>query len=291
MRQTEEGWHGGVFDEARPMQPLPLAEGEPIGAARVAGDAQGGESGQRDAQLAAVLDLDAQAVALEGGAPRPGIKGRNAHKSTRLSLQVTTERLTCQVGVLTAKVYEAGARGINARPSRSKANEHRGVESSRNRWTQGGFPWPRLSSAPRRATPATSPGWSARRWWPIASTSTTFPVLSELPGIERFEEAHPHALLPRGKALQLLLTRAVNEVSTAYAEDADRTLRRIAAYVRLRYQDGKSVKDIAEAWGLDRTVLSRQLSRRALQVVAHRFLQLAEHMRWDRQRRRRSKAQ
>jgi hypothetical protein len=108
-----------------------------------------------------------------------------------------------------------------------------------------------------------------------------FPVLSEVPGIERFAVAHPHALLPRGKALQLLLTRAVTEVSTVYAEDGGRTLRKIAANVRLRYQDKCSVKDIAEAWGFDRTVLSRQLSRCSLQVVSHRFLQLAEHMRWD----------
>ena len=108
-----------------------------------------------------------------------------------------------------------------------------------------------------------------------------FKVLSTLPGIERYAADHPNALLPRGKALQVLLARAVNEVSTAYAEDHDRTLRRIAAYVRLRYQDGKSVKDIAEAWGLDRTVVSRQYSRRSLQVVSHRFLQLAEHMHWD----------
>jgi hypothetical protein len=50
----------------------------------------------------------------------------------------------------------------------------------------------------------------------------------------------------------------------------------------MRYQDGKSVKDIPEAWGLDPTVLSHQLSRRSLQVVSHRFLQLAEHMHWDR---------
>ncbi len=108
-----------------------------------------------------------------------------------------------------------------------------------------------------------------------------FPILSELPAIERFVAAHPHALLPRGKALQLLLERSVAEVATAYAEDVDRTLRKIAAYVRLRYQEGKTVKDIAEAWGLERSVLSRQLSRRSLQVVAHRFLQLAEHLRWE----------
>ena len=111
-----------------------------------------------------------------------------------------------------------------------------------------------------------------------------FPVLSELPAVERFAVAHPYALLPRGKALQLLLNRAIGDVTTAYAEDADRTLRRIAAYVRLRYQEGKSVKAIAEAWGLDRTVLSRQLSRRSLKVVSHRFLQLAEHMHWDQAR-------
>ena len=107
-----------------------------------------------------------------------------------------------------------------------------------------------------------------------------FPLLSELPAVERFAAAHPHALLPRGKAIQTLLQRAVTEVATAYAEDADRTLRRIAAYVRLRYQEGKSVRAIAEEWGVERSALSHQLSRRALLVVTHRFLQLAQSVRW-----------
>ena len=78
-----------------------------------------------------------------------------------------------------------------------------------------------------------------------------FRVLSELPAVERFAAAHPYALLPRGKAIRLLSIAQLPRMTTAYADDSDKTLRRIAAYVRLRYQEGKSVKDIAEAWGLD----------------------------------------
>jgi len=58
----------------------------------------------------------------------------------------------------------------------------------------------------------------------------TFQTLSELPAVERFAAAYPHALLPRGKALQLLLERTVAEVATAYAEDSDRPLRKIAKW-------------------------------------------------------------
>jgi hypothetical protein len=108
-----------------------------------------------------------------------------------------------------------------------------------------------------------------------------FRVLSELPAVERFAVAHPQTLLPRGKAIRILLDRAVAEVATAYAEDADWTLRRIAAYVQLRYGEGRTVTAIAQEWGLERSALSHQLSRRALQVVTHRFLQLAVHLRWE----------
>jgi hypothetical protein len=112
-------------------------------------------------------------------------------------------------------------------------------------------------------------------------TLDEFPVLSALPAVERFATAHPHALLPRGKALQLLLSRAIGEVATAYADDADATMRRIAAYVRLRYQERQSVTAIAQQWQMERSALSHQLSRRALLVVTHRFLHLAQGVRWS----------
>jgi hypothetical protein len=107
-----------------------------------------------------------------------------------------------------------------------------------------------------------------------------FPVLGELPAVERFAAAHPHALLPRGKAVQALLWRAVAEVATAYADERDLLLRRIAAFVRLRYQERQTVTAIAKAWGMDRADLSRQVSRRAVEVVAHRFFCLARSVRW-----------
>lgn len=108
-----------------------------------------------------------------------------------------------------------------------------------------------------------------------------FSVLSELPAIEAWAVAHPQALLARGKALQVLLRRAVADVATGYAEDDDTTMRRLAAYVRLRYQECQSVTAIARQWQLDRSALSHQLSRRALLVVTHRFLQLAQGVRWS----------
>jgi len=40
-----------------------------------------------------------------------------------------------------------------------------------------------------------------------------FPVLSELPLVARWGEAHPRDLLPRGKALHALLRRAVADVA------------------------------------------------------------------------------
>ncbi len=121
-------------------------------------------------------------------------------------------------------------------------------------------------------------------------TLDEFPLLSELPAVERFAAAYPHALLPRGKALQVLLSRAIGEVATTYAEDSDATMRRLAAYVRRRYQERQSVTAIARQWQMERSALSHQLSRRALLVVTHRFLQLAQGVRWSADERTRAKA-
>jgi hypothetical protein len=112
-------------------------------------------------------------------------------------------------------------------------------------------------------------------------TLDAFPVLCQLPAVEQWAASHPRALLARGKALQALLRRAVADVATDYAEDDDATLRRLATYVRLRYQEHQSVTAIARQWQLNRTYVSRSVSLRAVQVITHRFVQIVDAVRWS----------
>lgn len=108
-----------------------------------------------------------------------------------------------------------------------------------------------------------------------------FPVLSELPAIEAWAASHPRALLARGSALQAILRKSVADVAAAYAEDDDASLRRLAAFVRMRYLERRSVAAIADEWRMNRSALSHCLSRKALLLISHRFLQLVQQMCWE----------
>jgi hypothetical protein len=102
-----------------------------------------------------------------------------------------------------------------------------------------------------------------------------FPVLSQLPAIERWATAHPHELLPRGKALQLLLARSVADVIAKIGDADDLVLRRIVLYLQLRYQQHQSVKAIAESWQCSTVHVWRTVGQRALNLVTERFLEVA----------------
>jgi hypothetical protein len=79
-------------------------------------------------------------------------------------------------------------------------------------------------------------------------TLDDFPVLSELPLVAQWAQAHPRELLPRGKALHALLRRAVADV-VACAPENDASLGRVADFARLRYQQRLTVVAIARQWG------------------------------------------
>src|SRR5438309_1669690 len=66
-------------------------------------------------------------------------------------------------------------------------------------------------------------------------TLEEFPVLSQLPAVEAWAAANSRELLPRGKALQQLLRRAVAEVIEAVGEPDDVAVRRLVDYLDLRY--------------------------------------------------------
>jgi len=109
-------------------------------------------------------------------------------------------------------------------------------------------------------------------------TLEEFPVLSQLPGIEKWAAAHPYELLPRGKALESLLGKAVADAIVFLGDAKDTTTRRVAEYLRLRYQEQKKVKDIAQEWQLSVDQVSRTAGRRALDIATERFLMLAHSL-------------
>jgi hypothetical protein len=114
-------------------------------------------------------------------------------------------------------------------------------------------------------------------------TLDAFPVLSQLPLVSQWAEAHPHDLLPRGKALYGLLRRAVADVVTC-APEGDRFLGQVAEFARLRYQERLTVAAIAQRWGLSCKHLHCNYRRPALELVTRRFLQLSDAGRWIGQR-------
>ena len=109
-------------------------------------------------------------------------------------------------------------------------------------------------------------------------TLEEFPVLSQLPAIERWATTHPHELLPHGKALQLLLGKSVADVIVLLDDTPDGATHRVAEYLRLRYQQQKKVKDIAEQWDLSAEQIWRSAGRRSLDLITERFLQIARSL-------------
>jgi len=80
-------------------------------------------------------------------------------------------------------------------------------------------------------------------------------------------------------ALHALLRRAVADVA-ACAPEGDASLVWVAEFARLRYQERLTVLAIARRWGIHRRSLYSGCTRRALELVTRRVLQLAQEGRW-----------
>jgi hypothetical protein len=100
-----------------------------------------------------------------------------------------------------------------------------------------------------------------------------FPILSQLPAVEQVAAANPRLLCARGKALQTFLRQAVSEVIAAAGDTDDVAVGRLVEYLRWRYQEGVSVRAIAQRWGCSTVQVWRSTGRRALDLVTVRFLE------------------
>lgn len=106
-------------------------------------------------------------------------------------------------------------------------------------------------------------------------TLEDFPVLSQLPAVQAWANAHPNELLPHGKALQGLLRQAVRDVFARIGDAEDRQLQRVADYLSSRYLCGISVNEIAERWDCSRVHVWRVAGKYALELVTERFMEIA----------------
>jgi hypothetical protein len=107
------------------------------------------------------------------------------------------------------------------------------------------------------------------------------PVLSQLPAIERWVSDHEHELLPHGKALHIALHQAIQRVIATIGDADDVQLVRVVQYLRWRYVERVSVKQIAEQGGCSSVHVWRTAGCRALDMVTDAFLAIARSSRKD----------
>ncbi len=106
-------------------------------------------------------------------------------------------------------------------------------------------------------------------------TLEDFPVLSQFPAIEERMKSFEYELFPRGKALQSLLREAIYDVLKGIGNSDDQSLCRMDKYIKLRYQQKCSVKQIAEEWHVSTVQVWRSAGQLSLALITERFLEKA----------------
>jgi hypothetical protein len=100
-------------------------------------------------------------------------------------------------------------------------------------------------------------------------------ALAQLPGVQRLAKQQASEMLPFGSAIRALFDRAVGDVERFARASGDRSLERIAIFLQLWYRERQTVVRVAETLGLSRTHVAREVQKRAVALVARRFLELA----------------
>jgi DNA-binding transcriptional regulator LsrR (DeoR family) len=100
-------------------------------------------------------------------------------------------------------------------------------------------------------------------------------VLAQLPGVQRLAKLRVEGMVPIGTAIHTLIERAVSDVEELAVASGDRTSKRVATFLQLWFRERQTVVQVAGALGLSRTHVAREVQRRAVALVARRFLELA----------------
>jgi hypothetical protein len=98
------------------------------------------------------------------------------------------------------------------------------------------------------------------------------------PGVRSLVARHQREILPMGVALKLLIERAVTDVLALSQIVTTHEVSRIATFLQMWYVEGKPVTAVAKALQLERTHVAKTVQRPALELVARRFLALAEQV-------------
>ena len=104
------------------------------------------------------------------------------------------------------------------------------------------------------------------------------PTFATYPGVRSLVARHQREILPMGVALKLLIDRAVADVLALTRVVNTNEIGRIATFLQLWYAEGKPVTEVARALRLERTHVAKTVQRPALELVARRFLALAEQV-------------
>jgi hypothetical protein len=96
------------------------------------------------------------------------------------------------------------------------------------------------------------------------------------PAVRALAKQYRREILPMGKAMKCLIDRAVGDVIALGAVLSGTQSDRVATFLRLWYREERTVAAIARQLDLERTHVAKTVQRPALELVARRFLDLAE---------------
>jgi hypothetical protein len=103
-------------------------------------------------------------------------------------------------------------------------------------------------------------------------------IFSGYPAVQALTKRYQREILPVGVAIKCLLDRAVSEV-IALGEVVNGTqMGRVTTFLQLWYREEQTVANIARQLALERTHVVKTVQRPALELVARRFLTLAEQV-------------
>jgi hypothetical protein len=96
-------------------------------------------------------------------------------------------------------------------------------------------------------------------------------------GIRALQRHNQRQIFPLGVSIRMLLDRAVADVLVlAGTMSSSQQYYRMAIFLKFWYAEEKTVTQVAKTLGLERTHVAKTVQRPALQLVASRFLVLAE---------------
>lgn len=103
-------------------------------------------------------------------------------------------------------------------------------------------------------------------------------IFTSYPAVRALMTQHHREILPLGVALKCLLDRAVADVIALGDVVSGTQMARITTFLQLWYREERTVAAIARHLQMERTHIAKTVQRPALELVARRFLALAEHV-------------